>query len=168
MVRMLKMLKMTVYSAVDSKLWKPWVGRSAHHRKLAESKKYLPLAPARILDKQVEMSMGSVLMKQTAKTAKTWSGTSQFHSGAPPAFASSRYLLSVLLTWTNLQLLNCLVFCPRVRSFLIWSTFSCNPFPLLTCSVNGLQVAAGGTHSVVLTEDGHVWGWGQPWPPGDM
>lgn len=30
------------------------------------------------------------------------------------------------------------------------------------------QVAAGGTHSVVLTQDGHVWTWGQPWPPGDM
>ena len=30
------------------------------------------------------------------------------------------------------------------------------------------QVAAGGTHSVVLTEDGDVWTWGQPWPPGDM
>lgn len=30
------------------------------------------------------------------------------------------------------------------------------------------QVAAGGTHSVVLTEDGHVWTWGQPWPPGDI
>lgn len=31
-----------------------------------------------------------------------------------------------------------------------------------------LQVAAGGTHSVVLTHEGHVWTWGQPWPPGDM
>ncbi|BBN20285.1 hypothetical protein MPTK1_8g17940 [Marchantia polymorpha subsp. ruderalis] len=30
------------------------------------------------------------------------------------------------------------------------------------------QVAAGGTHSVVLTQDGHVWSWGQPWPPGDI
>lgn len=30
------------------------------------------------------------------------------------------------------------------------------------------QVAAGGTHSVVLTRDGNVWTWGQPWPPGDM
>ncbi|KAG9458131.1 hypothetical protein H6P81_002639 [Aristolochia fimbriata] len=30
------------------------------------------------------------------------------------------------------------------------------------------QVAAGGTHSVVLTNDGHVWTWGQPWPPGDI
>ena len=30
------------------------------------------------------------------------------------------------------------------------------------------QVAAGGTHSVVLTQEGHVWTWGQPWPPGDM
>ncbi|XP_016650509.1 PREDICTED: probable E3 ubiquitin-protein ligase HERC2 [Prunus mume] len=30
------------------------------------------------------------------------------------------------------------------------------------------QVAAGGTHSVVLTHDGQVWTWGQPWPPGDM
>uniref|UniRef100_A0A0E0IC63 RCC1-like domain-containing protein n=1 Tax=Oryza nivara TaxID=4536 RepID=A0A0E0IC63_ORYNI len=30
------------------------------------------------------------------------------------------------------------------------------------------QVAAGGTHSVVLTQDGHVWTWGQPWPPGDI
>ncbi|KAG6741965.1 hypothetical protein POTOM_055246 [Populus tomentosa] len=30
------------------------------------------------------------------------------------------------------------------------------------------QVAAGGTHSVVLTCEGHVWSWGQPWPPGDM
>ncbi|KAK1264296.1 hypothetical protein QJS04_geneDACA011896 [Acorus gramineus] len=30
------------------------------------------------------------------------------------------------------------------------------------------QVAAGGTHSVVLTHDGHVWTWGQPWPPGDI
>lgn len=30
------------------------------------------------------------------------------------------------------------------------------------------QVAAGGTHSVVLTRDGQVWTWGQPWPPGDM
>eukprot|EP00850_Spirogloea_muscicola_P015095 SM000113S24051 [mRNA] locus=s113:160578:164364:- [translate_table: standard] len=29
------------------------------------------------------------------------------------------------------------------------------------------QVAAGGTHSVVLTQDGEVWTWGQPWPPGD-
>ncbi|KAK8928396.1 Ultraviolet-B receptor UVR8 [Platanthera zijinensis] len=31
-----------------------------------------------------------------------------------------------------------------------------------------LQVAAGGTHSVVLTQEGHVWTWGQPWPPGDI
>ncbi|CAN6571785.1 unnamed protein product [Malus baccata var. baccata] len=30
------------------------------------------------------------------------------------------------------------------------------------------QVAAGGTHSVVLTRDGQVWTWGQPWPPGDI
>ncbi|XP_047150576.1 ultraviolet-B receptor UVR8-like [Vigna umbellata] len=30
------------------------------------------------------------------------------------------------------------------------------------------QVAAGGTHSVVLTCEGHVWTWGQPWPPGDI
>ncbi|XP_023915752.1 ultraviolet-B receptor UVR8 [Quercus suber] len=30
------------------------------------------------------------------------------------------------------------------------------------------QVAAGGTHSVVLTRDGNVWTWGQPWPPGDI
>ncbi|KAI5072492.1 hypothetical protein GOP47_0012598 [Adiantum capillus-veneris] len=30
------------------------------------------------------------------------------------------------------------------------------------------QVAAGGTHSVVLTYDGLVWTWGQPWPPGDI
>lgn len=30
------------------------------------------------------------------------------------------------------------------------------------------QVDAGGTHSLVLTTDGHVWTWGQPWPPGDM
>ncbi|KAK1313258.1 hypothetical protein QJS10_CPA06g02201 [Acorus calamus] len=30
------------------------------------------------------------------------------------------------------------------------------------------QVAAGGTHSVVLTHDGYVWTWGQPWPPGDI
>lgn len=30
------------------------------------------------------------------------------------------------------------------------------------------QVAAGGTHSVVLTHDGQVWTWGQPWPPGDI
>ncbi|XP_078433388.1 ultraviolet-B receptor UVR8-like [Wolffia australiana] len=30
------------------------------------------------------------------------------------------------------------------------------------------QVAAGGTHSVVLTSEGHVWTWGQPWPPGDI
>eukprot|EP00246_Nothoceros_aenigmaticus_P001361 TRINITY_DN1187_c0_g1_i4.p1 TRINITY_DN1187_c0_g1~~TRINITY_DN1187_c0_g1_i4.p1 ORF type:complete len:406 (-),score=62.42 TRINITY_DN1187_c0_g1_i4:282-1499(-) len=30
------------------------------------------------------------------------------------------------------------------------------------------QVAAGGTHSVVLTDEGHVWTWGQPWPPGDI
>ncbi|AQK52430.1 putative regulator of chromosome condensation (RCC1) family protein isoform X1 [Zea mays] len=30
------------------------------------------------------------------------------------------------------------------------------------------QVAAGGTHSVVLTQEGHVWTWGQPWPPGDI
>ncbi|KAL2531582.1 Regulator of chromosome condensation (RCC1) family protein [Abeliophyllum distichum] len=30
------------------------------------------------------------------------------------------------------------------------------------------QVAAGGTHSVVLTREGHVWTWGQPWPPGDI
>lgn len=30
------------------------------------------------------------------------------------------------------------------------------------------QVAAGGTHSVVLTREGNVWTWGQPWPPGDM
>ncbi|GMH20674.1 hypothetical protein Nepgr_022515 [Nepenthes gracilis] len=30
------------------------------------------------------------------------------------------------------------------------------------------QVAAGGTHSVVLTREGHVWIWGQPWPPGDI
>ncbi|ERM96814.1 hypothetical protein AMTRI_Chr04g184050 [Amborella trichopoda] len=30
------------------------------------------------------------------------------------------------------------------------------------------QVAAGGTHSVVLTNEGHVWTWGQPWPPGDI
>lgn len=33
---------------------------------------------------------------------------------------------------------------------------------------NLFQVAAGGTHSVVLTHEGHVWTWGQPWPPGDM
>ncbi|CAA7395704.1 unnamed protein product [Spirodela intermedia] len=30
------------------------------------------------------------------------------------------------------------------------------------------EVAAGGTHSVVLTHEGHVWTWGQPWPPGDI
>ncbi|CAM6090961.1 unnamed protein product [Calypogeia fissa] len=30
------------------------------------------------------------------------------------------------------------------------------------------QVAAGGTHSVVLTQEGQVWSWGQPWPPGDI
>eukprot|EP00252_Welwitschia_mirabilis_P008229 TRINITY_DN1997_c0_g1_i1.p1 TRINITY_DN1997_c0_g1~~TRINITY_DN1997_c0_g1_i1.p1 ORF type:complete len:395 (-),score=50.19 TRINITY_DN1997_c0_g1_i1:384-1568(-) len=30
------------------------------------------------------------------------------------------------------------------------------------------QVAAGGTHSVVLTHNGQVWTWGQPWPPGDI
>ncbi|XP_047310934.1 ultraviolet-B receptor UVR8-like [Impatiens glandulifera] len=30
------------------------------------------------------------------------------------------------------------------------------------------QVAAGGTHSVVLTREGDVWTWGQPWPPGDI
>ncbi|KAL8161813.1 hypothetical protein V2J09_013302 [Rumex salicifolius] len=30
------------------------------------------------------------------------------------------------------------------------------------------QVAAGGTHSAVLTHDGYVWTWGQPWPPGDI
>ncbi|KAG7033257.1 Ultraviolet-B receptor UVR8, partial [Cucurbita argyrosperma subsp. argyrosperma] len=30
------------------------------------------------------------------------------------------------------------------------------------------QVAAGGTHSVVLTRGGQVWTWGQPWPPGDI
>ncbi|XP_072992581.1 ultraviolet-B receptor UVR8-like [Typha latifolia] len=30
------------------------------------------------------------------------------------------------------------------------------------------QVAAGGTHSLVLTQDGNVWTWGQPWPPGDI
>ncbi|GAB4832284.1 hypothetical protein Ancab_006297 [Ancistrocladus abbreviatus] len=30
------------------------------------------------------------------------------------------------------------------------------------------QVAAGGVHSVVLTREGHVWTWGQPWPPGDI
>ncbi|XP_076926489.1 ultraviolet-B receptor UVR8-like [Bidens hawaiensis] len=30
------------------------------------------------------------------------------------------------------------------------------------------QVAAGGMHSVVLTREGHVWTWGQPWPPGDI
>ncbi|XP_060191431.1 ultraviolet-B receptor UVR8-like [Lycium barbarum] len=30
------------------------------------------------------------------------------------------------------------------------------------------QVAAGGTHSVVLTREGQVWTWGQPWPPGDI
>ncbi|CAA7018159.1 unnamed protein product [Microthlaspi erraticum] len=30
------------------------------------------------------------------------------------------------------------------------------------------QVAAGGTHSVVLTREGYVWTWGQPWPPGDI
>ncbi|EFJ13051.1 hypothetical protein SELMODRAFT_182077 [Selaginella moellendorffii] len=30
------------------------------------------------------------------------------------------------------------------------------------------QLTAGGTHSVVLTEEGHVWTWGQPWPPGDI
>ncbi|GJN03583.1 hypothetical protein PR202_ga21045 [Eleusine coracana subsp. coracana] len=30
------------------------------------------------------------------------------------------------------------------------------------------QVAAGGTHSVVLTQEGYVWTWGQPWPPGDI
>lgn len=30
------------------------------------------------------------------------------------------------------------------------------------------QVAAGGTHSVVLTHEGQVWSWGQPWPPGDI
>lgn len=36
------------------------------------------------------------------------------------------------------------------------------------CLMEYMQVAAGGTHSVVLTEEGHVWTWGQPWPPGDM
>ncbi|KAH7283143.1 hypothetical protein KP509_35G063600 [Ceratopteris richardii] len=30
------------------------------------------------------------------------------------------------------------------------------------------QVAAGGTHSLVCTESGQVWTWGQPWPPGDI
>ncbi|XP_047333790.1 ultraviolet-B receptor UVR8-like [Impatiens glandulifera] len=30
------------------------------------------------------------------------------------------------------------------------------------------QVAAGATHSVVLTHEGHVWTWGQLWPPGDI
>ncbi|GAB4832255.1 hypothetical protein Ancab_006270 [Ancistrocladus abbreviatus] len=30
------------------------------------------------------------------------------------------------------------------------------------------QVAAGGVHSVVLTREGHVWTWVQPWPPGDI
>ena len=25
------------------------------------------------------------------------------------------------------------------------------------------MVAAGGTHSLALTEDGHVWTWGEPW-----
>ncbi|KAL0007407.1 hypothetical protein SO802_008909 [Lithocarpus litseifolius] len=30
------------------------------------------------------------------------------------------------------------------------------------------QVAAGGTHSVVLACDGNIWTWGQPWPPGDI
>ncbi|GAB4832276.1 hypothetical protein Ancab_006290 [Ancistrocladus abbreviatus] len=30
------------------------------------------------------------------------------------------------------------------------------------------QVAAGGVHSVVLTREGHVWTWGQPWPLGDI
>lgn len=35
-------------------------------------------------------------------------------------------------------------------------------------SLIAYQVAAGGTHSVVLTREGHVWTWGQPWPPGDM
>ncbi|CAI9766934.1 unnamed protein product [Fraxinus pennsylvanica] len=30
------------------------------------------------------------------------------------------------------------------------------------------QVVAGGAHTVILTREGHVWTWGQPWPPGDM
>lgn len=38
----------------------------------------------------------------------------------------------------------------------------------LICLIFTSQVAAGGTHSVVLTREGHVWTWGQPWPPGDM
>ena len=41
-------------------------------------------------------------------------------------------------------------------------------FFVLTSDDSCMQVAAGGTHSVVLTREGHVWTWGQPWPPGDM
>ncbi|KAM0900288.1 hypothetical protein ACQ4PT_020751 [Festuca glaucescens] len=36
------------------------------------------------------------------------------------------------------------------------------------CALLARLVAAGGTHSVVLTQEGHVWTWGQPWPPGDI
>lgn len=41
-------------------------------------------------------------------------------------------------------------------------------FTLVLHFVCAMQVAAGGMHSVVLTREGHVWTWGQPWPPGDM
>ncbi|GAB4832273.1 hypothetical protein Ancab_006287 [Ancistrocladus abbreviatus] len=37
-----------------------------------------------------------------------------------------------------------------------------------TARLSVRQVAAGGVHSVVLTREGHVWTWGQPWPPGDI
>eukprot|EP00271_Cylindrocystis_brebissonii_P001995 TRINITY_DN1234_c0_g2_i1.p1 TRINITY_DN1234_c0_g2~~TRINITY_DN1234_c0_g2_i1.p1 ORF type:complete len:774 (+),score=158.02 TRINITY_DN1234_c0_g2_i1:215-2536(+) len=43
------------------------------------------------------------------------------------------------------------------------------PVPLhIATHLKARQVAAGGTHSVVLTDSGEVWTWGQPWPPGDI
>ncbi|CAI5512371.1 unnamed protein product [Closterium sp. Naga37s-1] len=41
-----------------------------------------------------------------------------------------------------------------------------SPFPCVP-QLRIKQVAAGGTHSVVLTREGEVWVWGQPWPPAD-
>ncbi|CAI5946120.1 unnamed protein product [Closterium sp. NIES-64] len=41
-----------------------------------------------------------------------------------------------------------------------------SPFPCVP-QLRVKQVAAGGTHSVVLTREGEVWVWGQPWPPAD-
>ncbi|GJP30282.1 hypothetical protein CLOM_g446 [Closterium sp. NIES-68] len=41
-----------------------------------------------------------------------------------------------------------------------------SPFPCVP-QLRVKQVAAGGTHSMVLTREGEVWVWGQPWPPAD-